>query len=223
MTIGNSFSRPGWLILLMAACALLVIGPDWPTRTSDLICKQGAERRVEATFTDMNACSAHLAAQCYCSVQESRLTSAYYLGFVPSLFLLAIWLASRSTALGVAAVIAVLYGSALLARLPWALASTGLRPPNLLLGVTLLWAQLVFFGPNLYSGPGSSLVIPEHLAYVFTLAFWAIVAVVFGVVARHMRSSPARLVGSILCVVTVVVLVRLVTPLMNWEILIESP
>jgi predicted membrane protein len=89
--------------------------------------------------------------------------------------------------------------------------------------VSLLWAQLVFFGPNLYSsGAGSRLVFPPHLAYVFTLVFWAIVAVVFGIVTRPRRSSPARLAGAILCVVTVVVIVRLMTPVMNWEILIES-
>jgi hypothetical protein len=89
--------------------------------------------------------------------------------------------------------------------------------------VALLWAQLVFFGPNLYwSGAGGGLVIPPHLAYVFTLTFWAIVAVVFGIVARHVRSS-ARVIGAVLCVVTVVVMARLVTPVLNWEILIESP
>jgi hypothetical protein len=223
MTIGHSFLRSGSLVLLIGVCALLIFGPDWPTRTTDFICAQGAERRVEATFTDMNACAAHLATRCYCSVQESWLTSVYYLALAPALFLLAIWLTSRSTARGVAAVIAVLYGSVLLAWLPWALASAGLRPPKLLLGVTLLWAQLVFFGPNLYSsGAGGGLVIPEHLAHLFTLGFWAIVAVVFGIVARHVRSTPAQLVGAILCVVTVVVIARLATPLMNWEILIES-
>jgi hypothetical protein len=124
----------------------------------------------------------------------------------------------------VAAVGVVLYGSVLLAWLPWSLASAGFRLPNALLGVALLWAQLVFFGPNLYSsGAGGRPLIPPHLAYVFTLTFWTIVAVVFGIAARHLRSSPVRLAGAVLVVVTFVVMARLVTTLMNWEILIESP
>src|SRR5688572_3639590 len=77
---------------------------------------------VREVLTDMDACTvamgraADAGAHCFCSVRQTWIAPAYYLGLLPLVLIAAVWFWNRPTARGMAAV-AVVLGTVLL--VPW--------------------------------------------------------------------------------------------------------
>jgi hypothetical protein len=106
---------------------------------------------------------------------------------------------------GVAAVGIVLCTIFLSPVLVALLYGAGLHIPTFLQTVAIIWPQYVFFRPSLYS-----------------LAFWAVVALVFAFVVP-VRSFPRLLAVAALCVSLTVIVLLFAAPVFGWKIPIEFP
>jgi hypothetical protein len=217
------------LILVAAALGLVLVGPDWPARTAELVCGESVEQSVREVLADMDACTvamgraADAGTHCFCSVRQTWIGPAFYLGLVPFGFISAVWLWDRPTARGMAAVIVVL-GIVLLA--PWpmlTLYGLGVRIPKFFQTVAVFGPQLVFFGPSLFRAGSRSLVVPHEWSYISMVSFWAVASGIFGVFGRPVKSVGLLLVFAVAFVAATVVLVRLVVPLFGWRLLFEAP
>lgn len=102
--------------------------------------------------------------------------------------------------------------------------SVGLRIPRPLQVVAIGWPQLVFFGSTLWTAaPNPRPVLPEAWAGAITVAFWTCVALAF---ARLTRRWPSLWVSASLAIGTItatVFLMRAVVPLLQLQLLLESP
>src|SRR5689334_24965893 len=85
------------LVFLAVALGLIVFRPAWPTKTTDVICAGSVRNNVGSVFADMDLCVAAMSraaatgTQCFCSVQQPWLSSAYYLGLVPLVLISGVW------------------------------------------------------------------------------------------------------------------------------------
>lgn len=219
------------LILLTALVGLVLVGPEWPARTTELICSESADQMsVREVLADMAACTAVMGragaagTSCFCSVRRSWLPSAYYLGLMPLVLVSAVWFWSRPAARGLAAA-AVVLGTVLL-LVPWsvmALYPAGASIPTFLQTMAVFWPQRVFFGPSLYRAASPGLVVPHAWSYISTLIFWAMACTVFGLFVRRITSSGVLLVLAAAFVAATAALVQVVVPLFGWRLIFEGP
>lgn len=218
------------LLLLAVLLGLVILGPDWPARATELVCGESVERMdVREVLVDMDACTvamgraAEAGTHCFCSVRQTWLAPLYYLGLVPLVSISAVWFWSRPTARGMAAV-AVVLGVVLL--VPWpimALYGVGVSIPRFFQSMAVFWPQLVFFGPALFRADSPGLVVPHEWSYISMIIFWAIASAIFGAFGRRVKSFGLLLVLAAVFVTATVVLVRLVVPLLGWRLLFEGP
>lgn len=224
--------RIGALSLLGAAIALVMFGPQWPGRATSLMCGESVEAITERKLLpDMNACSMAMSeadesgAHCFCSVQDNPFAPAYYLALVPIILVAATWLISAATARGMAAVVIVLATTLLI---PGSVVSrmydAGMRIPNLLASLAIGWPQLIVFGPTIFwKAPRSGLVLPQEWALLMTLAFWLAAACGFGLLARRIKWPVVLWVTAIVFITGTALAVRVLAPLVGWQMVMEAP
>lgn len=100
----------------------------------------------------------------------------------------------------------------------------GLRIPGLFQDAAIVWPQLVFFGPRLWTtSPVGGPVLPYRWAGVITIAFWALIAAGFAPITRRLASFPVLVGLSIVVVISTYMLVKATIPLFNWRLLLEFP
>jgi hypothetical protein len=209
-------------VLLAAVVALVIFGPPWPDTTTELTC--GESVQLHAVFQDMSACVVAMHSGCSCAVRSHWVPPLYYLALVPVLFITAIWMADRSVARGVAIVAVVLWTAPFLAWPAVWVYGAASRMPTFFRSMAIRWSRLVFFAPALHrAGPSDGAVVPHQWVYVSQVAFWALAASAFGLLARRVKSFAVVLVLAALFVGATVCLVWLVVPLFNWRILLENP
>src|SRR5688500_13001841 len=102
---------------LALVAALVMIGPDWPSRTTELLC--GNDFKVLGVFADMDTCLGSIAQGCSCSVRENWFAWIYYLLLVPGGFVAAVLMTSRAIGRAVATVLTLV---AVVLLLPWPVA-----------------------------------------------------------------------------------------------------
>ena len=218
----NSVRRIQPLILIVLAAGLVLVGPDWPTRATDLICGASVDQvSVRSRFPDMNACMLEMDDGCFCSVRETWLGAIYYLGLLPFVLIASVWLLSHATARGMGATYAVL-GTVLL--VPWVafvLYGLGFSIPRFAQTMAVFWPQQVFFGTVLFGSRG--LVVPHAWSYTSMVLFWAVASAIFGAAARRLTSFPLLLVFAGVFVAAMVRVVRLIVPLLGWRLMFEGP
>ena len=218
------------LIPVAVLLGLVILGPDWPARATQLVCGESAERmNVREVLVDMDACTvamgraADSGTHCFCSVRQTWLAPLYYLGLMPLVFISAVWFRSRPTARGMVAV-AVVLGTVLL--VPWpimALYGLGVRIPTFFQTMAVFWPQLVFFGPSLFRADSPGLVVPHEWSYMLMIIFWAIASAIFGAFVRRVKSFGLLLMLAAGFVAATVLLVQLVVPFFGWRLLFEVP
>jgi hypothetical protein len=227
----HTLRRISSVALLVATITLIVVGPQWPGRATSLMCGESVETITEKSLLpDMDACAvamsqaAESGTHCFCSVKENRFAPPYYLALVPIVFVAATWIFSAAIARGMAAVVFVLSTTLLIpGPLVFRMYSAGVRIPNLLAMMAIGWPQLVFFGPTIFwAEPRSGLVLPHQWALLVTLAFWLVAAFAFGLLARRMSSPAVLLISAVGFVAGTAVAVRVVAPLFNWHMVMES-
>jgi hypothetical protein len=218
------------VILLATVLGLVLLGPDWPAGTTELVCGESVDQiSVREVLADMEACTvamglaADAGTRCFCSVRQTWIAPAYYLGLVPLVFISAVWFWNGPTARGIAAV-AVIIGIVLLA--PWpitALYGVGVRIPTFFQTVAVFWPQLMFFGPSLFRADSSVLVVPHEWSYISMIMFWAMASALFGAFTRRAKSFGLLLALAVAFVAATIVLVRLAVPFLGWRLVFEGP
>jgi hypothetical protein len=163
----------------------------------------------------MDACMAAMTAECSsCNVPPGWPSALYYLVLLPGAFVAAVWSANRKLARGVAAVLflVLVVGGVfpLLLMIPFALPLPGLGE------MLVFWPQYVFFGPGLTGSRGP--VLPAQHAYLVTLGFWAVLALVFGLLTKGLRSAWLACSLAVVWVAGTTYAIRLIVPFFHWTL-----
>ena len=81
---------------------------------------------------------------------------------------------------------------------------------------------MVFFGPSMFwAQPGAGLVL-QQWAHLATAAFWLVAALGFGLLTRRLRSLLLLAVFAVVFVAAISIAVRLIAPLFNVQLVMES-
>ena len=100
----------------------------------------------------------------------------------------------------------------------------GFRVPLLLQDAAIVWPQLIFFGPTLWSvEPNGGPAFPHALAGFATVVFWAVIGGLFVASVRRLTSLPVLLGLAVIVVIGAYAAVRAAVPVMNWRFLLEFP
>jgi hypothetical protein len=196
--------------------ALVILGPTWPNKSAELTCDGGRDARV---FDNMDMCVAVMTAECGCGVPTGWLAMLYYLVVLPGAFVSAVWSASRTVARGVAAVVSVVL--AIIWTLPvYLLIRFPIPLPTRITEALIFWPQYVFFGPGLTGSRGP--VLPEQHAYLITIGFWAVLALLFGLLTKGLRSAWVVFSLALVWVAGTTYAIRLIVPFFNWTLRVTN-
>jgi hypothetical protein len=200
------------VLLVLAAAGLLVLGPEWPARASELTCDDGT---VRGPYVDIDACVAAIDDGCRsCSTRERWFAPFVYMLLVPGLLVAAVTVAGKAVARGVVAVWIVL---TVVFMIPVGALfyPPGVRMPLFIQNAVIVWPQLVFFGPTLFPGSLGS--------YAATIGFWFLAAVGFGWLTARLKVRWLLLPIAAGFVIVVVLLVRVTAPLVGLHQSLEFP
>jgi hypothetical protein len=197
--------------------ALVILGPAWPSKSAELTCDGGRDVRV---FETMDACMAAMTVECGgCNVPPEWPSALYYLVLLPGAFVAAVWSASRTLARGVAAVVSIML--AIIWALPLYLRIRFPLPlPTLITEILVFWPQYMAFGVGLTGSQG--LILPEQHARLITLGCWAVLALVFGLLTKRLRSVWVVFSLALVWVAGTVYLIRLIVPFFNWTLRVTN-
>ena len=195
--------------------ALVILRPSLPSKSAELVCDEARNVRV---FNTMDTCVAAMTAECGCRVPSSWPAVLYYLVLLPGAFVTAVWSANRTLARGVAAVLSLVFVVGvvfpLLMMIQFPLPLPGLGE------MLVFWPQYVFFGPGLTGSQGP--VLPEQHAYLITMGFWAVLALVFGLLTKGLRSARVALALALVWVAGTTYAIRLIVPFFNWTLRVTN-
>src|SRR6185436_5334968 len=152
-------------ISVIAALLLVLLGPDWPERKTDLRC--GDDLEVRRSFQDMDACAREMDQGCACMARQSWIAPTWYVILVPGVLIASLLMRSR----GVGRATGIAFGVAAFAAflLPWPIMLmyfAGLPIPAFFQNVVFVWPQRVFFVLYIGGERGGPL-LPWRWAYLF--------------------------------------------------------
>lgn len=211
------------LILLATVGMLVPLGPAVRTRTVALTCDEVL--LGDPVFEQMNECSVARAnaadegRRCVCLTRTSWVAPLYYLELLPLAFISATWFISRPAPRAVArgmAAVGVVLASTILVRWPvMVLYDSGFDIPELFESMAIDWPGYVFFGGSLRTTDGDRVLYQG--SGVFTLTFWILVAIEFGILTWRLKSFSALLVLAAVFVGAAMMVILWMVPALDWR------